>query len=84
MDLVWLPSPEASGFHTAATVLSGQPLVDPTLADALRPTAGALDGHLAEDGIDRAVFLDHLLPLCTSGAGSAQLADFYGSRLRGS
>jgi hypothetical protein len=74
MELVWLPSPEASCFHSAAAVLDGQLLVDQTLEGSLRPVANALDKHLADDGIDRSVFFDHLVPLSTSGAGSTELA----------
>ena len=74
MELVWLPSPEASCFHAAAAVLDGGSLVDEALEGALRPVVDALDKHLAADGIVRGVFLDHLVPLSTSGAGSTELA----------
>ena len=75
MELIWLPSPAANCFHTAAALLDGHSFVDAALADSLRPDVDELARCLEIFGIRRDVFFDHVVPLSTSGAGSTELAE---------
>jgi hypothetical protein len=68
IDLHWLASPSVSCLHAALTLVRGQTLADPALADALAEPVAGLQTALDKDYVPAEALFAHLLPLAAGGS----------------
>jgi len=63
IQLRWIASTSASGYHAADALMAGRRLADVDLAAALAEPSASLATALDDSAVDRQQFMRHLLPL---------------------